>query len=237
MTLEDVIDEIKLELTGRILDLEIEDVTIAQVIKKVLRELNRYWDETTLITVPFASCIDLAGFNSSSIVKVYRTQGFGEAEGAEYGVMSDPMYMQQWMIFSNGGTMYNLNDYVLNYASYTTLQQIKNTLSTDMAFQEDVHNKKLYINCSISKPDKITIEYIPKLTSVEDIKSDYWIDILVKMSLATTKVVLGRTRTRFTQSNSLWAQDGETLLNEGTTDLKELREILRVNSNLVYPQD
>lgn len=237
MTLENVIDEIKLELTGRILDLEIDDLTIAQVVKKTLRELNRYWDETTLITVPFASCIDLTDFNSSSIVKIYRTEGFGVAEGSEYSVMTDPMYMQQWMIFSNGGTMYNLNDYVLNYASYTTLQQLKNTLSTDLAFQEDVHNKKLYINCSVNRPQNITIEYIPKLTSVEDIKSDYWIDILIKMSLATTKVLLGRTRTRFTQSNALWGMDGETMLTEGTTELKELREILRVNSNLVYPQD
>ena len=38
----DVIDEIKLELTGGVLELEIEDATIELVIKKALRELQRY---------------------------------------------------------------------------------------------------------------------------------------------------------------------------------------------------
>jgi hypothetical protein len=57
------------------------------------------------------------------------------------------------------------------------------------------------------------------------------------MSVALTKIVLGRIRTRFTQSGALWAQDGEKILEEGNTELKELREVLRANSNLVYPID
>jgi hypothetical protein len=38
----DVIDQIKLELTGGILDLELEDVTIEMIIRKALREIQRY---------------------------------------------------------------------------------------------------------------------------------------------------------------------------------------------------
>ena len=49
----------------------------------------------------------------------------------------------------------------------------------------------------------VTIEYVPKLRSPEDIKSDYWIDVLIKLSIALTKQVLGRIRTRFSQSNAL----------------------------------
>lgn len=49
----------------------------------------------------------------------------------------------------------------------------------------------------------ITIKYIPKLRDVESIKSDYWIDILIRMSIDNTKIYLGRIRTRFTQSNAL----------------------------------
>lgn len=235
MKLQDIIDEIKLELTGYVLEMEIEDATIKQVVNKALRELERYWDETTMITVPWAPCIDLTGFNSSSIVKVYRTSGLGGVEGGTG--MIDPAYAQQWMIFSNAGTMYNIQDYALNYAAWSTLNQIKNTISTDMAFKEDKHNHKLYINNYSSVPNSITIEYIPKLTSVEDIKSDYWIDILIKLCVALTKVVLGRIRTRYTASNALWTQDGDKLLEEGTTDLRELREMLQSNSNLIYPID
>lgn len=237
MKIEDIIDEIKLELTGYLLEMEIEDETIVAVVKKALRELERFWDETTMITVPFASCIDLNGDffkeHVSSIVKVYRTEGVGDSTSG-LSVANDPIQMAQFAIFSNGGTMYNLNDYMLNYASWMTMSQIKNTMATDLAYKEDRHNNKLYISTSGSHSSMITIEYIPKLKTVEDIKSDYWIDILIKYCVALTKIVLGRIRTRFTQSNALWTQDGEKILEEGNTELKELREILRLNSNLIY---
>ena len=73
--------------------------------------------------------------------------------------------------------------------------------------------------------------------AVEKIKSEYWKDVLIRISTALTKIVLGRIRTRFTQSNALWAQDGEKLLEEGNTELKELREVLRTNSNLIFGID
>jgi hypothetical protein len=236
MKLEDVLDEIKLELTGHVLDIEINDETLVSVVKKALRELERFWDETTMITIPYASCIDLSGefFEEqvSSIVKVYRATGIGET-GNGLSVMNDPVQMAQFAIFSNGGTMYNLNDYVMNYASWMTMHKIRNTMSTDLSFREDRHNKKLYVN-NYNAPGMITIEYIPKLSSVEDIKSDYWIDILLKYCVALTKVVLGRIRTRFAQTNALWTQDGDKILEEGNTELKELREVLRINSNMTY---
>ena len=240
MKLEQVLDEIKLELTGSVLEMEIEEATLKQVVNKALRELERYWDETTMITVPFASCIDLSGDafeeHVSSIVRIYRTEGIG-GNGSNVNAMTDPMFAQQWLLFSNAGTMYNLTDYIMNYAAWSTVSQIKNSMSTDLSFKEDRHNKKLYINNYMSAPNAITIEYIPKLRAVEDIQSDYWIDILIKYCVALTKVVLGRIRTRFTQSNALWTQDGDKILEEGNTELKELREILRVNSNMVYILD
>lgn len=240
MTKNDVVEEIKLELTGQVLEMELDDSTLDLTINKSLRELQRYWDETTLVTIPYASCINYAGTpleESSSIVRVYRTVGVGNSEDASNSVTMDPMYAQQWMVFSNAGTMYNLQDYVMNYAAWSTLSQVRNTISTDLAFREDKHACKLYINNNISSPGNITVEYIPKLRSVEDIKSDYWKDVLVRMSLDLVKIQIGRIRTKFTQSNALWTLDGDKLLEEGNTDLKELREILRANSNMVYPID
>lgn len=237
MEMQDVISEIRLELTGNLLDMEVEDKTLQDVVNKALREVGRFWDETAMITVPFASCIDMSKFDYVSVVKVYRTEGYGENGDKEDQNISDPMYAQQWMTFSNGGSMYNLNDYILNYAAWNTLLKIKNTMSTDMSFKEDLHDKKLYINRGMNAPRNITIEYIPKLRNVEDIKSDYWLDILIRMSTALTKIVLGRIRTRFVQSNALWSMDGDKLLDEGNTDLKELRETLRTNSSIIYPLD
>ncbi len=240
MTKNDIVEEIRLELTGQVLEMELDDSTLDLTISKALRELQRYWDETTLVTIPYASCINYAGTpleESSSIVRIYRTVGVGNSEDAGNSVTMDPIYAQQWMVFSNAGTMYNLQDYVMNYAAWNTLSQVRNTISTDLAFREDKHACKLYINNNISSPGNITVEYIPKLRSVEDIKSDYWKDVLVRMSLDLVKIQIGRIRTKFTQSNALWTLDGDKLLEEGNTDLKELREILRANSNMVYPID
>lgn len=237
-TKQEYIDYIKLQVTGGLLELEIEDESIGKYIDAALAELRRYIDETKLITVPYAKCIDLTDFDHSSIVAIYRTQGFtGDAINLDSSSKVDPMYAQQWMAFSSGGMSYNLNSYVLNYLAYSTLNQMRNNTSTDLAFKEDKRANKLYINCNYEAPESVTIEYIPIYRNVEEITSDYWIDILKRLSLAMTKIALGRIRTRFTQTNALWTQDGDTMLQEGTEELKELRETLRVNSAYFFPRD
>jgi hypothetical protein len=42
MKLNQILDEIKLELTGLVLEMEIDDATLKQVVNKALRELERY---------------------------------------------------------------------------------------------------------------------------------------------------------------------------------------------------
>lgn len=237
MTLEEYISEIKLELTGNVLHLEIDDNTLGQIVKKAFREVQRYIDITKLITVPFSPCIDLKGFNSSAVINVFRTQGY-TGDITSGGVMyADPMQAQMWMAFSNGGTMYNLQDYVMNYLSYNTLLQMRNTTSTDLSFREDKSENKLYINTCYDAPDAITIEYIPFSTDVTDVTDPYWTDIIQRLSIAMTKIVLGRIRTKYKQSNALWEMDGDTMLAEGNEELKELRETLRVNDQLSYGID
>lgn len=132
--------------------------------------------------------------------------------------------------------MYNLKDWVLNYAAYNTLGQMENTASTDLAFKQDLQNNKLYINV-LDDPGYITLEYVPKLNTVEDVKSAYWQDILLRLSVALTKIALGRIRGRFQQTNALWAQDAETMLSEGNDELKTLRETLRANASMILPID
>ena len=130
-----------------------------------------------------------------------------------------------------------MSDYALNYASWNTSLQIRNTLSTDLAYRYDRRSNRLYINTSSGCPTYITIEYIPRYESVDEIISDYWIDILTRLSVALTKVTLGRIRSRYTQSGALWTQDGEQLLSEGNEELNSIREHLVTNTQLVYPID
>ena len=133
--------------------------------------------------------------------------------------------------------MYNLNDFVSRYASWNTARQISNTMSTDLSYYLDSSKTKLYINTNLTSGSHVTIEYVPRYDSVEEIVSDYWIDVLMRMAKASTKVLLGRIRGRYKQSNALWVSDAETMLQEGQQELAELRQKLEANTQLIYPID
>ena len=72
----------------------------------------------------------------------------------------------------------------------------------------------MYINVASNYPLNITIEYVPRYDDVEEVVSDYWIDILMKLALAITKITVGRVRSRYVQSNALWQND-VNILQEG----------------------
>lgn len=232
------VDNIKFQLTGYILESELPDESYARCVKLALDELNRYYDGTRLVEVPGSQCIDLKQIEDdnniciSSISAIYRCRpnGTSNTDGA-----NDPMLISQWNL-ANNFYNYGSQRWLYNYLAYNTTNQITNTLSTDLDFKEDHDNKKLYINYNGSKGN-IVIEYVPVLKSVEELSGEYWTDILRRLSLAHAKIELGRIRTRYTQSNSLWKQDGETLLAEGNTEINALFERLAAHANFSYPLD
>lgn len=245
MNLADYREEIKLKLTGDMLESELDDNTINRIIKSALRELQRYITSTRLVTIPFKPCIDLSNeedtnnekLNVNSVVMIYRTEDLSGTNSITSGSISDPMQVAQWQLISGMGNLTNFQDAVYNYSAWTTLEQIRNTISTDLSFRFDKHTNKLYINVSSGTPKSITVEYIPIIQDVEEITSDYWVDMLMRLSIALTKVTIGRIRTRYTQSNALWQQDGDTILSEGREELTNIREMLLANSELCYPID
>lgn len=245
MVLSDYRDEIKLKLTGDLLETELDDNTIDRVIKSSLRELQRYITSSNLITIPFKRCIDLSNpedtngqsLKVNSVIMVYRTDDLSGNSTGSSGAMNDPMQVAQWQLLSGMGNLNYFQDAVYNYSAWTTLQQIRNTTSTDLIFRFDKATNKLYINVSEGTPSTITIEYIPVFEDVKEVTSDYWIDILMRLSLAQTKVALGRIRTRYIQSNALWSQDGDTILQEGREELESIRQMLLDNTELTYPID
>ena len=95
MKMQEYIDEIKLQLTGGVLNLELTDANLTSVVNSAFREVQRYIDTTRLVTVPFASCIDLKGFKASAIVKVYRSQGYNGDQTQDATLYTDPMYAAQ----------------------------------------------------------------------------------------------------------------------------------------------
>lgn len=231
-------DEIKLALTGGVLDLELDDAALQKIVNSALREIQRYICSTKIITLPYQRCIDLKPYNPNSVTNVYRARADASTSNSEYDYSGvDPVQVGLWQLTSNTGNMYNFTDYVSRFASWSTMQQIGNTLSTDLAYYYEDDTKQLYINTSLDQGSAVTIEYVPRFDSVDQIKSDYWIDVLMRMSKAIAKITVGRIRSKYTQTNALWQNDGSTILAEGTAELEELRTQLKHDSQLIFPID
>lgn len=238
MEMQMIRDEIKLKLTGGIVDIELEDSTLDKIINSALREVQRYINTTKLVKMVYKPCLDLTELKVSNVVSVYRTEGYLAGQPNADNSTIDPMYVAQWQILSGGlGGINNIIQPVYDLASWNESLQLKNTLSTDLNFTYDKYSNHLYVNCAFDKPKYIAVRYIPRFDTVEEITSDYWIDILVRMAVALTKQTLGRVYGKFKQTNALWGIDSETLLNEGNAELEELRTYLTANNVLIYPKD
>ena len=246
MTQKDYIDKIKFQLTGGVLESELDNDAYKRIVNIALEEMNNYYNVTELLQVNASSCIDLKDYpRVLNVVGVHRTAGVNVPAPTSSdststltisATTSDPMYMSQLQAYGLGtmgmstNTMYRMTSTILS-------QKLANTLSTDLDFRYDEKNQKLYISFSQGVPAQVVVEYVPKLEDASEVVSKYWQDILYKLALAHAKVIVGRIRTRYVQSNALWTDDGSSILDEGATELANLREQLRVAADLVLPLD
>ncbi len=238
MDMQMVKDEVLLKLTGDVVSMELSDTTLTKIINSALREVQRYIDTFKLVTVPYSGCIDVKEYKVSSIIGVRRSEGYMSnisSDGSPSTV--DPMYAGQWMLLSGLGNTGYINNYISNLASWNTLLQIRNTISTDLSFYYDKSAEKLYINISAGEPKSVTLMYIPRIEDVSEITSDFWQDVLIRLSVAIAKVTVGRVRTKFKQSNALWELDGSQILEEGNTELAAIRQELKDSTQLCYGVD
>lgn len=234
MDMQAIKDEVLLKLTGDVVSMELSDATLTKIINSALREIQRYIDTLKMVTIPYKNCIDVSEYKVSSVIGVRRSEGYMSSDNKG---MSDPLYASQWMLMSGFGNVGYINTYASNLAAWNSMLQIRNTISTDLAFYFSKTDNKLYINVSGSVPNNITILFVPRFDDVSEITSDYWEDVLVRMSVAIAKVTVGRVRTKFKQSNALWALDGDQILEEGNTELTNLRQELKDSTQLVYGID
>lgn len=238
MDIQAIKDEIILKLTGDVTALELSDASLTKIINSAFRETQRYIDTVKFLTIPYSKCVDMKPYKVNSVIKVMRAEGYLNAEQAtESGMTLDPMYASQWQILTGTGNVANMQNYIYNLASWNTIMQIRNTTSTDMAHTYDKSDEKLYVNVSSNLPTKMTVMFIPRYDDVSQITSDFWIDVLVRMSVAIAKTTVGRVRSKFKQSNALWVMDGDALIEEGNAELTALRQELKDNTQLSYPYD
>lgn len=118
MDIEAIRDELRLKLTGGVLDLELDDATLDKVINSAFREIQRYIDTTRLATIPYKPCIDLSECKVSSVSRVFRAKGYLASNSTSNASSNvDPMFASQWQMLAGMGQGYNTSDWVYNYGA------------------------------------------------------------------------------------------------------------------------
>lgn len=220
--MQSYLDELRLKLTGGVVDLEIDKV-LEKVVNSAFREIKRYINIQKVITVPYQQRIDLSKYEVATVMMVTRTN-----YGYSYDTV-DAFYLAMNMISNDG--LWDISGYI----SYQMVKQIKNTISTDMDY---IWTKPyLYLNATYPYPPQVSILYVPDFKDISEIDDDYWCDILVRLSLALAKETLGRARGKYTLNNALYTTDADQLLSEAREELTELRNHLQENSDLSLPLD
>ena len=110
------------------------------------------------------------------------------------------------------------------------VQNIKNSISTDLQFMYDEQNKLLYVSANTPYPVYITLTYIADYDDPSELKTSYWQDWMRRLAIAHYKVFVGQKRSKMKIQNSPVQLNGEELLQEGLNELKEIREYLAQNN-------
>lgn len=229
MTREEYIDDIKMSLGYPVVDIELDDSSVGKLIDKAFREVSRYITETRFVTIPYSTAgIDVSKYKINTVVQIFRTEN-----PAGSSSLTD-VYTLSSLNASGSSTM---NLLLSDYTYRTQMNQIKSTMSTDLDFTYDKESQKLYINTYFPRPARVTLAYIPEFKEVSEIREQYWINFILRLSLAFVKESLGRVRSKYELSSSLYKLDGNQLVAEGIAERDAIRQELDENSDIVFPID
>ena len=205
----------------------IENVDLTQAVTMAFDELKEYMKTPVNKTVPYATRVDLkavgintvnvlrirpaeprlgrslTSFESGNVFQVAAAVNLGSGYGAGTGLNIDPIISQ------------------------LALQQVRNTLSTDLDFTYDQLNDVVYIPQRAPIPAMVTIQYVPKFTDVSEIIEPTWVNYLTRLGIAYAKIAIGRTRSKYIIEGSNVSLDGEAMLSEGNAELEAARNELK----------
>ena len=227
LKIDDYVKNIRLQLGGTVLKLECEE-QLPEIVEMSFMEMRNSITDIDSLTLPFAPVIDVSKYNIAVVHYIMR----GTSSSMGLSQLQDAMYL-----YVNQSNWALQSDYVDRVANAMLIQQNKSMLSTDLDFNYDKLNNKLYIYAQQLRPKTITLAYTREYLVVEDIYEPFWQNLLLRLSLAHTKEILGRIRSKFKTSTSTWDLDGDTLLSEAQSELSDIRAFLDANNDILFPMD
>lgn len=230
MKMSEIVDQVSFML-GLPSNDNVEQQQVEKAVLIAFRELKRYMKTPVDKTVPYAPRIDLVKLGIHT-VKVLYVQAAYPRIGLTLGTIDSGNVFQvaaSVNTYSAIGQTSSLN--IDPIMTEMAMAQVRNTLSTDFQWKYDVDNQVIYCAHRDPRPTQVTIRYVPDYKDVSEIKSNTWLDYLIRMSEANMKKSLGRSRSKYTVEGSNVSLDGEILLQEANAELDKIREELEKKKN------
>ena len=230
MTMSEITQQVAFML-GLPANNNVEQLQIEQAVLIAFRELKRYMKTPVDKTVPFQTRIDLSKVGIDTVKVLYVQAAYPKVGLTLSSIDSGNVFQvaASANVYSGIGQTSSLN--IDPIMTNMAMAQVRNTLSTDFQWKHDVLNNCIYCTHKEPRPTHITIRYVPNYQDVSEIKSETWIDYLVRMSEANMKKALGRARSKYTVEGSNVSLDGDVLLQEANTELEAIRAELEAKKN------
>lgn len=209
----------------------VEQLQVEQAVLIAFRELKRYMKTPVEKTVPFSTRIELSKVGIDTVKVLYVQAAYPRIGLTMSSIDSGNVFQVAASVntYSAIGQTSSIN--IDPIMSEMAMAQVRNTLSTDFQWKHDVLNDVVYCTHRDPRPTQVTIRYVPNYKDVSEIKSEMWVDYLVRMSEANMKKALGRSRSKYTVEGSNVSLDGDVLLQEANTELEAIRAELEGKRN------
>ena len=233
MKMSEIVQQVSFDL-GLPSNNNVEQQQVEQAVLIAFRELKRYIKNPVDKTVPYSTRLDLVKLGSDT-VQVLAVKPARPRIGLTLGTIDSGNVFQVAAAvntYSAIGQTSSLN--IDPIMTEMAMAQVRNTLATDFQWRYDQDNQVVYCAHRDPRPAACTIRYVPNYHDVSEIKSNVWIDYLIRLSEAHMKKSLGRSRSKYKVEGSNVSLDGEILLDEANAELEKIREELdRKRTNLV----
>lgn len=229
-TMKTYVDYVMTNLGNQILKIELSEKQVEDIVNMALEELTHYMNDTKSITIPYKSVIDTSKWPYRVSVVNYVMRG---QSAINYLPTEQLTAAYIYTAQTGANTGINLD----SIANAVMAQQNLNTISTDLDFRFEKDEQKLFVTCNAVQPKTITVDYMPEYSNVDELTDPYWKNTLKRYSLAMTKVILGRIRSKYTLNSSQYSLDGQTILSEGLQELESIRTNLQNNNDSLFVID
>lgn len=210
MTEADVKNYVKTQLGISWVDVEAEDRDINTIIKVALDKLAPYYEGVRYVQAS-GKVIDLSLHDPVAIRNVWNCENDDLISAREYAFGANGIFIYDTTFMSR----------LIGFQSYKILQN-------ELNYQKSINYKYIRPNLYLDDyKDTVLIEMTVRPKVVSDVEDDSMYCSWVKeYTLALTKELVGRVRSKFSVDGSPYTLDGNTLLQEAAAEKANLENQL-----------